>query len=231
MKKSGPEKLTRAIEKKITQDWAKEFPGLAVYKPRWLLRRAGPLLVGICLDRDSHGDQYKPCFHVHFLGIESPCPVPVLTLDTVLRTPHTHAPDWVEVRWHEEKYLDAVVRMAEQSLLPLEGALTVDQVIAAYRRYMQTPMGSNPQSMVMLMCDVILLLCWCGRKAEAEAALNFVLARFHEDRAYRHRYGNQDAFEQAMRRAIEDPGTVQKVVESEVERLGVENLPVSELVC
>jgi hypothetical protein len=59
MTKTKPQKLTRAVEKRITEDWAREFTGMGVYKRRWLMRRVGPLLIGVSLDRDSHGDLYK----------------------------------------------------------------------------------------------------------------------------------------------------------------------------
>jgi hypothetical protein len=38
--------LTPAWKTKITADWSAAFPGLGVYKPLHLLRRAGPLLMG-----------------------------------------------------------------------------------------------------------------------------------------------------------------------------------------
>jgi len=53
-----PKVLTKSAEKQITEDWQREILSLGVYEPRWLLRRVGPLLVGICLDRDSGGTSY-----------------------------------------------------------------------------------------------------------------------------------------------------------------------------
>jgi len=188
MSKTRPEKLTPAIEKKITQDWAREFPGMGIYKKRWLMRRVGPLLIGICLDRDSHGDQYKPCFHVFFLGCEWDGDEPALTLWSPLRTRRTGASDAVKVRWHEERYRDAVERIEEQALLPLEGDVTLDQVLQAYQEYHRRMPWGKPTlaANVMLMCDVIMLLAWCGRRTEAEQALEEVLATATEERDYRH---------------------------------------------
>ena len=72
MSSKPPQRLTKSLEKSIAEDWRQHLTGLAVYQPRHLLRRVGPLHVGVCLDRDSLGDKYKPCFHVHFLGKEFP---------------------------------------------------------------------------------------------------------------------------------------------------------------
>ena len=226
-------KLTPPIEKKITQDWAREFPGMGIYKKRWLMRRAGPLLIGICLDRDSHGDLYKPVFHVFFLARNWNGKNPALTLYTELRTVRTNAPDDVEVRWHEKKYLDAVERMKRQSLLPLEGPVVLDQVLQAYREHhRRMPLGcASLTANVVLMSDVIMLLAWCGRREEAEQALEEVLATVTDESEYRHPYGSRQAFETAMREAIEHPETLREQVERQITRLGVEQLPVSELLC
>lgn len=233
MTKMKPQKLTRAVEKRITEDWAREFPGMGAYKRRWLMRRVGPLLIGISLDRDSHGDLYKPSVHVFFLGRHWPASEPALTLNESLRTSRTHAPDDVEVREHEEKYLDAVQRMKEQALLPLDGPVTLDEVLEAYRTHHErAPMGKpSLTSHVILMCDVILLLVWCGRTAEAERMLQEVLESVSDERSYRHPYGSREAFDRAMREAIEHPGTLREQVERQIERLGVQELPVSELLC
>ena len=107
--------------------------------------------------------------------------------------------------------------------------MTVEQVAQAYRSQLHAPMRQRQLS--MLMSDVILLLCWCERTEQAEDVLQEVLAIPQEEAAYRHPYGNRQAFERAMRRAIENPEEVRAEVRVQIERLGVENLPVSELVC
>ena len=233
MSKSKPEKLTRAVETRITKDWASEFPSMGVYKKRWLMRRVGPLLIGICLDRDSHGDLYKPSFHVFFLGYKWDDDRPALTLHEPLRTRRTRAPDAIRVRSHEEEYLDATQRMKEQALLPLEGPVTIDEVLDAYQKYHErAPMGKPTLAAdVILMSDVIMLLAWCGRRSEAEEALQSVLEAVREESGYRHPYGSREEFEQAMREAIQHPETIRKQVERQITRLGVEQLPVSELLC
>ena len=197
------------------------------------MRRVGPLLIGISLDRDSHGDLYKPSFHVFFLGRRWPAPEPALTLNEPLRTYRTHAPDDVEVREHNEKYLDAVQRMKEQALLPLDGPVTIEQVLEAYRKHHErAPMGMpSLTSNVILMCDLILLLVWCGRTAEAGRMLDEVLEAVPDERDYRHPYGSREAFERAMREAIAHPATLREQVERQIERLAVQELPVSELLC
>jgi hypothetical protein len=66
-------KLTPALKKTITNDWRALAAQFATYKPMWLARRIGPLVQGICLDRDSSNAAYLPTLHVHCLC----CPFPV----------------------------------------------------------------------------------------------------------------------------------------------------------
>jgi len=239
--------LTKASEKQITEDWQREIPILAVYEPRWLLRRVGPLLVGICLDRDSGGDIYKPIFHVHCLAHEFPCVS--LTLATQLRSERSGGPSYIEVKWHKHKYKDAAARMVRQSLLPLEGDLRLEQVIDAYRRYMGTPMGRLAP--VLEYRDMILLLAWSG---DPQGALKLLMEALQISDAPREvsfnrmqggkvvtqsvqtiegfnfqHVGGRAAFEAECRKLIGNPALVQQTVDSQIAALGVGNLPVSNL--
>lgn len=130
---------------------------MGVYQPPWLMRRVGPLLVGVCLDRDSGGEKYKPFFHVHFLGKNWPYPEPTLTMNTQLLA-KSGRPDYVEVRWHDEKYHDAAYRLKQQSSLPLDSPIAIDMVLKACHDYGSTPLGQR-QSIIL---RVIVYSCWRG---------------------------------------------------------------------
>ena len=164
------EKLTRSASARITKDWLAELPGLGEYKLRHLLRRVGPLLVGVSLDRDSSGDKYIPCSHVHFLG-NTKLPVVSLTLCQQLRTT-AGRPDVVLVRRHEEHFRDAAARLEAQSPLPFSGPLCLDEVLKAYRDHLETPIGSRQAA--MLFSDLIMLQAGCGRSEDALRSLEEV---------------------------------------------------------
>jgi len=76
--------LTPAVARALTRDWATEFPAFAVWRPLRLLRRLGPWVQGITLERSSAGDDYRPTAHVHALTRDFP--VISLTLASPLRT-------------------------------------------------------------------------------------------------------------------------------------------------
>lgn len=239
--------FTRSVGRQITSDWQREIPSLGIYKPRWLLRRAGPLLVGICLDGDSIGDRYMPRFHVHCLAAEFPCVS--LTLCTQLRSERSGGPDFVEVRRHREKYREAAARMVRQSPLPLEGDLTLRQVLDAYRYHLATPMGKLEP--VLLYRGMILVLAWAGNRRDALGLLGDCLqvsdapcevpinrlrggklvsksVRVVEDPTFGH-VGGRAAFEAECRRLVESPSEIRQTVDSQISALGVRHLPVSKL--
>jgi hypothetical protein len=219
----NPVVLTKSNEKQITVDWQREIPSLGIYAPRHLLRRVGPLLVGVSLDRDSGGEIYKPVFHVHCLGKEFPCVS--LTLCTQLRSERSGGPDFVEVRWHEQKYKEAATRMVRQSLLPLEGDLTIGQVIDSYGRHMATPMGKR--QLALLYRDMIILLAWGGDTAGSASLLAECLQL--DDAAGFQHVGGRAAFEAGCQRLIAQPTAIEDTIAAQITSLGVGGLPVSQL--
>lgn len=223
--------LTKSKEKRITEDWQAEFPSLGIYRPRHLLRRVGPMLMGICLDRDSGGEIYKPIFHVHCLS--KAFPVVSLTLGRQLRSDRSGGPDFVQVRFHEEKYKEAAARMVRQSLLPLEGDLRLEQVMDAYRHYLSTPMGKLQAA--ILYRDVIILSAWAGDRASASKLLAECLRLerqtdlVSDDAAFRH-VGGRAGMEAECQECIANPALIQQTVDSQIAALGVENLPTANLI-
>jgi len=217
--------LTKSAEKRITEDWQRELPGLSVYRPRHLLRRLGPLLIGVCLDRDSGGEKYKPCFHVHFLGKDFP--TVSLTMCTQLRS-NAGGPDYIEVRFHEQRYQQAISRLMQQSPLPVEGPVTIEQVIGAYRKHAETPLGQRQAA--ILYADCIMLLSWCGREVEARRFLDETIATMRNEQVYQP-FGSREEFRQKMLDAIEHPDEIKNTIDAQAEALGVDNLQAEELMC
>lgn len=218
-----PQLLTRPVEKRITEDWLREIPSLGIYRPRRLLRRAGPLLIGICLERDSGGDVYKPMFHVHCLGVNAP--TVFLTLFTQLRSDHSGGPDFIQVRFHEASYKDAAARMVRQAPLPLAGDVRLALVLEVYRQYLATPIGMRQRA--TLYRDMIVLTALSGDQVGAEQQLNECL-RDAPAASFAH-VGGQERFFDECRQVIENPAKVQQTVESEIAALDVGKLPFSNL--
>jgi hypothetical protein len=124
-------RLDRAAARAITRDWAEAFTGFAVWKPLQLLRRLGPVLQGIALDRSSSGDDYLPYAHVHALTREFPGVS--LTLAAPLRSRGVR--QRIRVADHERDFASAVEDLRAQSPLSLGDAPTAGALLGAYRQY------------------------------------------------------------------------------------------------
>lgn len=115
---------------RITADWAAAFPGLGVRAPAaaspMLVRRAGPVVAGICLDRRTDTTVYCPTAFVHFLG--TPGASITLTGATVPARPNG-APMIVRAGLHDREFPDAVARLRSAFPLDLDEPWSLDTVV------------------------------------------------------------------------------------------------------
>ncbi len=216
--------LTKSVERRITSDWHQEFPSLGMHTLRHLLRRVGPLVVGICLERDSSGVQYKPLFHVH--SLTKPFPVVSLTMSEPLRSKRTGGQQAIHLRDHADCYKDAAARLSQHARLPLAGNLSLTQVVEAYIEYMSTPLGKACR--VGLARDIVGLYLWKGEVRKAESFLRgFVETVTLKDFNSQSQY---DEFERSCGELLDSPHQVANTVESQIEALRLAKLPVSDLI-
>lgn len=180
------------------------------------------MLVGICLDRGAGGNTYTPKFHVHFLGTHAD--TVSLTLYKQLISERSGGPDFVQVRFHKEKYKDAAARMVRQAPLPLLGDVHFDQVIELYEQRVAEKCGESP---VLLYQDMILLSAWADQPSDASRLLSKCLRL--PDSAGFHHVGGRDSFAAKCARQIQQPALVRQTVDSEIVALRVGRLPVSAL--
>lgn len=152
----------------ITRDWARAFPELGVYKPMWLARRFGPVVQGLCLDRNSANDAYAPIPHLHCLA--RPFPVVSLAPGGWVADERSGAALWVRAGLHERDLEKAVRAVRSQTVLPLDGRPTAAAVVEAYHGFIVSgPIWWN--HLASLREDLALVLAWFGRIEEAEGWL------------------------------------------------------------
>ncbi|MEV7323900.1 hypothetical protein [Streptomyces sp. NPDC093970] len=136
-------KTDAATAKQVTADWARVFDGFDIWRPLRLLRRVGPLLQGITLDRSTSGDAYFPTAHIH--ALTRPFPVVSLTLGQRLAS-KSGMPKTVRFSDHAEDYLGAARLLADQARLSLDLPPTVGDIVTELRAFAvaQHSMGSWP---------------------------------------------------------------------------------------
>ncbi|MFM7315507.1 MAG: hypothetical protein ACKO5E_01040, partial [bacterium] len=206
------EKTLTQAKNEVTKDWLAEFPSLKKESPMHLLRRVGPLLVGVVLERIGH-DSYIPCFHVHFLG-NSKDGLSLTMLTELNPTPELKMPI-IEVSDHKRTYKEAARLLREQAPLSIEGPLTVKEVLEAYRKFSTTPVGGS--QLANLYQDAIKLATFFGFTEEARGLLREIMERteVHGPYGFYH-HGGREAYIERMRDAIAHPEKIRETIEQQI---------------
>jgi hypothetical protein len=220
-------KLTTAARRRITADWLKEFPDLGEYKPLWMLRRVGPLLEGIVLDRTSSNDEYRPTFHVHCL-LKDFSDV-TLTLAHPLLTERTRSPESVSVLYHDKRCVDAARTLERQSPLALAGDLRLSDVVEAYRRFAYRP-GIHYDAH-LLYADMAKLCAWFDDRDQASAVIAEGAAIVEGwPLAIRSEIGGVESWRSQLENAVADRKGQRELMDRQVQELELQKLPVASMI-
>jgi hypothetical protein len=215
------------VANKITKDWQRELPKLGINRPMSLLRRVGPLLVGVSLEREF-GSRYTPTFHVQFLGIQTPWQSNLWTPLRYESGPRSDLPQTIFSSEHEAKYKDAAQRLVQQAPLSIEGPISISEVVEAYRQDMKTPVGRA--EIAQLYRDCIKLLACYGLADQARAMLDEIHGIAKDDDEYS-RFGGRESFDREMLESIEQPQKVWDQVEESLLQLKIPpRVPVEDFV-
>jgi hypothetical protein len=170
----GRKKIDAKDKRRITKDWLSFFPGFHEYKPLWILRRNGPFLCGIHLERHSSNTDYAPLFHTCNLMVD----FPVIPLSgSIYLLNHNMARDCVTVRQHQESFTGYAERLKNQVCLLQKDTLSCDEIVAHLKtaaRHSYTfscPSITSEAWAAHLLRDIVLALFWCGKQRTAEQEL------------------------------------------------------------
>ncbi|MGW4286416.1 hypothetical protein ACWEIK_05730 [Streptomyces sp. NPDC004673] len=161
-------KANAATARRVTADWAKAFDGFDVWRPLRLLRRVGPVLQGITLDRSTSGDAYYPTAHIH--ALTRPFPVVSLMLGQRLVS-SSGVQEAIEFTRHAEKHLDASRRLAEQARLSLDDPPSVRDISAGLHDFALAQLELGYPPAVNEMEDSILIVAADGDELLADQGL------------------------------------------------------------
>jgi hypothetical protein len=219
-------KLTPTVKRKITRDWLGKFPQYGVYKPMWLLRRAGPILLGIILERNRGNDWYYPIFHLHNLASAFPCVS--LTLAHNLKTIKTGSREFIEAEFHESKYAEAADRLCHQAPLSCADEIHLSDVLDLYAKGFENPFLAVP---TLLYKDIVTILAWAGARKEAREYLDRALIESSQWRPQAiENEGGLDLWRARLEEAINNPDQVRMVVAEEIIKHRLEKIPSAGLI-
>jgi hypothetical protein len=157
-------KITPAMKKKITSDWVSCLPEFFAFAPMRLGRLVGPLVQGVCLDRDPSNSAYLPTLHIHNLC--KSFPVIALDLGQPLLVEGGRGVERISIESHSERYVSAAKRLVASSYLPTSGSISVRLLESAVDRYQKSgrPDANHPLS---LLEDIVMCYAWLGLRDEA----------------------------------------------------------------
>lgn len=218
MTKSGP-----ATVRRVTSDWASAFPEFDAWRPMHLLRRIGPVLQGICLDRSTSGDGYTPTAHVHALTREFP--VISLTLGHRLER-SSGQPETVLFSRHEDEFQDAVSALNAQCRISLSEPPSLDEIVREYHSVCSTRQEKGLPPAVLEMEDSILIAAAAGRGRLVEAGIALaedLSARWPKARLPLD-WVSADAWIEDLTAKVGDPEVLEAIVSGQVRKHKLDKL-------
>lgn len=207
----------------------KAFPAMGRYRPMWLLKRNGPVLVGICLSGNRDNTAYRIIAHIHNLA--RPTGFVSLQLHNPLINKKGTYREELTLKSHDKEFLEAAERLKRQSLFPLSEDLSLSNLLSACSRYV----GSRnlvAETPMFIYEDVITLLSWCGKLSIAKRKLGDyvkIMADWDDD-IFRHE-GGRIAFFDRLVEIIEYPSKLEEIAEEEIRKLKLERIPSYPFVC
>ncbi|HMT09186.1 MAG TPA: hypothetical protein PKA82_14375 [Pyrinomonadaceae bacterium] len=217
------EKLTPKLKRQYTKDWQNAFPVFGVYRPMWLLKRNGPVVVGICLERTSSNDVYRPRIHFHNLLRKSD----IITLSMSFRLFERVGFGGLAIttRNHENIFDTSVEKVKQQSRIPLNKNLTVVELVDAINLFQNTLEGSF-EGPTYYWLDIICLLTWCGHLTEVEQLLNKyeTLSKSMEPQMFVH-FGTRDKFIESLYSIPNIRDTMPQTLEQEISKFRIDKIP------
>lgn len=210
-------KLDAKTKRRITTDWVDATIGFQRYRPLHLLKRHGPILVGIYLKPSRDGKEYYPTSHIHNLCIASPALL--LSCKFECSRVATRSHDMVKVE-------RSLAELTGHSATISSGELTCDSVLQLYEREVSTHIQLYEPPLLIARHWLSLLgaasLLTIGHFYEpATQIIDFVSSNVNHE----HLPTNQRAHAMRVLGEVGSRGNLDNVIDREVASLGLAKLP------
>lgn len=213
------ENFTAKDKRIITNDWNDYFKSLKRYKILSIKNRVGPLIVGIYLKMGRLGKYYTPVYSVHNLCNEITFANGALSLTLGIEK------KIITPQKHNEMYIQEAQSLEKQAYIPLNGDVTIDEIINGYKRFFKESYWSR------LEYEDFALICGLTKdKKRIESALNLVYdeLKLWEDSRFTRAGGFENWFKDLEQR-VWNPERLSQIAESELKKHKLEKLPVREI--
>ena len=215
-------KIDAAKKRIIHKDWEAGFPSLKKIKAGVFSKCVGPLSLRAAYSFNN-GTDYKPAYStINMLNVEG-------GLYACMRKEppsRRYSITWAQ---HEKGlYKEAIkqLKAESQKLLPLEGPITLSQIIHAYKNYDDVVYGSYFYE------DPALIAAWCGRPELAQELLDWGMEAFQEH--YQVPVPLElETFENwytLTQKRIQNPDALRALLGDEITRFKLEKVPYQDII-
>ena len=208
----------------IHKDWEAGFPSLKKTKPGLLERRVGPLLISVYYSF-HYGTEYRPRYAtINLVNTENKEGFYIC----MSAEPPTRRSDITWAQHEKGLYKEAIeqLKAESQKLLPLEGPVTLSQIIHAYKNYDDRAFGSYFYE------DPALIAAWCGRPELAQELLDWGMEAFQA--CYKVPVPLElETFENwytLTQKRIQNPDALRALLTAEITRFKLEKVPYQDII-
>ena len=214
-------KFTKQEKRRITEDWVKYYPSMGIYKNMWIMNIIGPIAVGVSLEMGSNQDYYTPTAHIHDLTDQDD----FISLVGAI----TYKNKMISKRAEDGKAFELAENLRERALIPLEGSMQIEHLAEILIKYYNV-CDFNDKGYILKM--YLNVFAWSGDRAKSQKALSFVLKklkllylkRWFDDRE------EYSLWKKSFNDVANSPEMVKTIVEKNIERLDLLNLPKRKLI-
>jgi hypothetical protein len=157
--------LTTTEKRAITKDWQAALHTYEVYKPMHLLRRNGPILMGVYLKKAYGGEHYAPEFHIHSLWDKSPA---IFLNCSMALLNSKGAKDSISYLRHKSNFDDILCKFRQQCSFAFLDKLTFSALSEILSKGISTQYAWS----VNALTDSVLSLAYCKKLEEVDKKIN-----------------------------------------------------------
>lgn len=211
-------KIDGKMKTKITSDWLSQFPSYKKARSQAWKKRVGPMVLN--MGYNVQGSEYK--IEGSYFNLSNPLDFLCANLTFEPKEWHCYNVKWEK---HEQgRYVQSAQEMREAAPIPLEGPVTLSQVINAYKNNPELEFVSSKRELD----DPILIAAWAGKVELAKELLGW--AKPYYEKRFSDTKISTEEWYQWMLEKISDPEKLRQTVEEQIVFHKLTKIPYEELI-
>jgi len=217
--------MKNTIRDQFAAVWNERFKSFVKWKPGRLLRRHGPLLVGLAIEPATSERTYQIVFHTHNLTTPWDKGEIVFGLAGSL-VGRSGLSEEVSRNLKEMEERNVFQRFIETYPPVDSNRLTFNDYVGLTRNYLAGKHGSPVVFDILPYRELLVIAAWCGYREYVLAQLDRFLRETADWRDNLFQFvGGRQKLQADIRNLADNPRSLDAIVESEVEKHGLQKIP------